>query len=37
MDCEISESPVKKSYVLFVDFDALDADTVTACFVEALA
>jgi len=31
------KSPTKKGYVLFRDFDALDSDTVSAYFVEALA
>jgi TfoX/Sxy family transcriptional regulator of competence genes len=32
-----AKSPIKKDYVLFRDFDELDADTVGAYFVEALA
>jgi len=32
-----SKSPVKKGYVLFQDADALDADSTSAYFSEALA
>ena len=37
MDCETNESLLKKGYVLFADFDELDADKVTAYFAEAFA